>query len=84
LVELSATHPRLYQPEEVNPSFPADTGQGDAEAAFARAEVQVDETYATAPIHNNEMEPRASLALWTDGDLLVYDSIQGTWSWSRG
>ena len=31
------------------------------------AEVQVDETYATAPIHNNAMEPHASFAVW-EGD----------------
>ena len=31
-----------------------------AEAAFARAEVSVDQTYATAPIHNNPMEPHAT------------------------
>jgi xanthine dehydrogenase YagR molybdenum-binding subunit len=78
-VELSAEHPRLYKPEKVNPSFPADTEQGDAEAALARAEVVVDATYATAPIHNNAMEPHASLALWEDGGLTLHDSIQGTW-----
>ncbi len=61
-VELTATHPRLYKPDKVNPSFPTDTEQGDAEAGAASAEVQVDQTYATAPIHNNAMEPHATLA----------------------
>jgi xanthine dehydrogenase YagR molybdenum-binding subunit len=78
-VDLSADHPRLYKPEKVNPSFPADTEQGEAEAALGRAEVVVDATYATAPIHNNAMEPHASLALWEDGGLTLHDSIQGTW-----
>ena len=78
-VELRLGHPRFYQPEKVNPSFPTDTAQGDAEAALALAEVVVDESYATQPIHNNPMEPHASLALWQDGNLLLYDSIQGTW-----
>ena len=32
-VELSAEHPRLYKPEKVNPSFPTDTAQGEAEEA---------------------------------------------------
>jgi xanthine dehydrogenase YagR molybdenum-binding subunit len=82
-VELSATHPRLYQPEKVNPSFPADTAQGDAEAAFAQAEISVDAVYATAPIHNNAMEPHASLAMWVDGNLIVHDSIQGTYGARR-
>jgi xanthine dehydrogenase YagR molybdenum-binding subunit len=78
-VVLSAGHPRLYKPEKVNPSFPADTEQGDAAAALERAEVVVDATYATAPIHNNAMEPHASLAVWEDGGLTLHDSIQGTW-----
>jgi xanthine dehydrogenase YagR molybdenum-binding subunit len=78
-VELSSTHPRLYKPDKVNPSFPADTAQGDAEKALAEAEVTIDATYATQPIHNNAMEPHASLALWEGGDLIVYDSIQGTY-----
>ena len=82
-VELRLGHPRFYKPDKVNPSFPTDTAQGDAEAALERAEVVVDETYATQPIHNNAMEPHASLALWEDGGLTVYDSIQGTWGARR-
>jgi xanthine dehydrogenase YagR molybdenum-binding subunit len=78
-VDLSSTHPRLYKPDKVNPSFPADTAQGDAEEALTQADITIDHTYATAPIHNNAMEPHATLAQWEDGDLLVHDSIQGTY-----
>jgi xanthine dehydrogenase YagR molybdenum-binding subunit len=39
----------------------------------------VDATYTTQPIHNNPMEPHASVALWEDGGLTLYDSIQGAW-----
>ena len=46
-VELRLGHPGFYKPDKVNPSFPTDTAQGDAEAALERAEVVVDETYAT-------------------------------------
>jgi xanthine dehydrogenase YagR molybdenum-binding subunit len=82
-VELNTTHPRLYKPDKVNPSFPTDTEQGDAETALQDAEIQVDQTYATAPIHNNAMEPHATLAIWEDGDLTLYDSIQGTYGARR-
>ena len=82
-VDLHPAHPRLYKPDKVNPSFPADTEQGDAEAAMAKAEVRIDETYVTAPIHNNAMEPHATLAMWEDGGLLLYDSIQGTYGARR-
>ena len=82
-VELHTTHPRLYKPDKVNPSFPTDTQQGDAEKALHDAEIQVDQTYATAPIHNNAMEPHATLAIWAGGDLTLYDSIQGTYGARR-
>ena len=49
-VELRVGHPRLYKPDKVNPSFPTDTAHGDAEGALERAEVVIDETYATQPI----------------------------------
>jgi xanthine dehydrogenase YagR molybdenum-binding subunit len=75
-VVLSADHPRLYKPDVVNPSFPTDTAQGDAEGALAAAEVVHDATYSTPAYHNNPMEPHASIALWEGGDLVIYDSTQ--------
>jgi len=78
-VELRADHPRLYKPEKVNPSYDTDTEQGDADAALAGAPVTVDVTYETPWVHNNPMEPHASLARWDgDGSLTVYDSTQGS------
>jgi len=76
-VLLNAGHPRIYRPEKVNPSYPADTEHGDADAALAAAAVTVDETYETPAVHNNPMEPHASLAVWSGGDLTVYESTQG-------
>jgi xanthine dehydrogenase YagR molybdenum-binding subunit len=78
-VALSADHPNLYTPEKVNPSYPAETAHGDLEAGLAQADVIVDECYETPALHNNPMEPHASVALWEGGDLLVYDSTQGSW-----
>jgi xanthine dehydrogenase YagR molybdenum-binding subunit len=77
-VRLRADHPRLYAPETVNAGFPTDTGQGDFDAAFAGAAVRIDQTYETPTVHNNPLEPHASLAAWDDdGGLTVYDSTQG-------
>jgi xanthine dehydrogenase YagR molybdenum-binding subunit len=78
-VELRPGHPRFYKPEKVNPSFPTDVAHGDLDAGLAAAEVVVDATYTTQPLHNNPMEPHASLALWENGGLTLYDSIQGSW-----
>ena len=77
-VVLYAEHPRLFEPEKVNPNYPARTDQGDVDAELATAEVTVDSSYSTPAVHNNPMEPHSSLALWEeDGSLLIHDSSQG-------
>jgi xanthine dehydrogenase YagR molybdenum-binding subunit len=76
-VALYSEHPRLFEPETVNPRYPARTEQGDPEGALAGAEVTIDRTYETPAYHNNSMEPHSSLAMWENGSLTVYDSSQG-------
>ncbi|MEV8632094.1 xanthine dehydrogenase family protein molybdopterin-binding subunit [Streptosporangium sp. NPDC051023] len=76
-VELRADHPEMYRPERVNPFYPADTEQGDPDAALADAQVVVDETYSTPAEHNNPMEPHATVAVWDGDGLTLYDSTQG-------
>ena len=76
-VELTADHPKLYKPDKVNPAFDTDTERGDVEAGLAAAAKTIDATYSTPAQHNNPMEPHATLALWRDGDLTLYESTQG-------
>jgi xanthine dehydrogenase YagR molybdenum-binding subunit len=76
-VLLRADHPGLYMPDKVNPAFPNETGQGDPDAALAAAAVSVDATYTTPAFHNNPMEPHATVAVWEQGGLTLYDSTQG-------
>jgi xanthine dehydrogenase YagR molybdenum-binding subunit len=76
-VELRPDHPKLYKPDHVNPANETDTERGDVETAFAAAAVTVDATYTTPAQHNNPMEPHATLAVWRDGDLTLYESTQG-------
>ena len=76
-VELTADHPKLYKPDKVNPAFETDTERGDVEAGLAAAAATIDATYSTPAQHNNPMEPHATLALWRDGDLTLYESTQG-------
>jgi xanthine dehydrogenase YagR molybdenum-binding subunit len=76
-VVLRADDRALYAPETVNGGFPTDSARGDVTAALAGAAVRVEHTYATPALHNNAMEPHATLAEWQDGDLLLYDSNQG-------
>jgi xanthine dehydrogenase YagR molybdenum-binding subunit len=76
-VQLRADHPRLYTPPKVNPNFETDTSEGDTDAALAASAVVVDRTYSTPAEHNNPLEPHATLAVWEDGGLTLYDSTQG-------
>jgi xanthine dehydrogenase YagR molybdenum-binding subunit len=76
-VALSVDHPKLYTPEKVNPNFPSETSEGDVDGALAGAAVVMDATYSTPAEHNNPMEPHATLAVWSGGDLTLYDSTQG-------
>jgi xanthine dehydrogenase YagR molybdenum-binding subunit len=77
--EIRVDHPGLYAPEQINPSFPTDTSEGDAETALREAAVTVDQTYTTPQETNNPMEPHATIAIWEpDGPYVtLYDSTQG-------
>jgi xanthine dehydrogenase YagR molybdenum-binding subunit len=76
-VELRPDRDDLYAPEHVNPAYPTDTEQGDFDQEFSSAEVRLDETYTTPMEHHNPMEPHATIALWQDGELTLYESTQG-------
>ncbi|GAA2543228.1 xanthine dehydrogenase family protein molybdopterin-binding subunit [Winogradskya consettensis] len=73
---LTADHPGRYTPETVNPAFPPVSRKGDFDAAYAAAPVTVDVRYETPALHNNPMEPHATIALWEGDDLVLYDSNQ--------
>ncbi|WP_243789315.1 xanthine dehydrogenase family protein molybdopterin-binding subunit [Saccharopolyspora gloriosae] len=74
-VVLRANHEALYTPEVVNPAFPAESHEGDVEAA--RPEVVIEQTYTTPMEHNSPMEPHATIASWSNGTLTLHDSTQG-------
>jgi xanthine dehydrogenase YagR molybdenum-binding subunit len=70
----------LYAPDHVNPTFATDTVEGDVQAALASAAVTLDETYTTPAEINNPLEPHATIAIWHEGELTLYDSTQGVTS----
>jgi xanthine dehydrogenase YagR molybdenum-binding subunit len=52
--------------------------RGDAEAAFARAPVKVDQTYVTPSETHNPIELQGTIALWEDDSkLTLYEQSQG-------
>ena len=51
---------------------------GDIDAAFASADVIVEDEFHTATFHQGYIEPHAATATWSpDGSLTVYSSTQG-------
>jgi xanthine dehydrogenase YagR molybdenum-binding subunit len=63
--------------------LPLDTAWGDVAAAWEAAEARVEGVYLTADRHHNPIESAATLAVWQDDRLTVYDSTQGV-SEARG
>src|SRR5579872_951353 len=52
--------------------------KGDAEAGFKNAEVVVEGTYTTKPVHQGYIEPHACLATYApDGQITIHSSSQG-------
>lgn len=54
-----------------------DSSVGDTAAAWQAAEVGVTQTYRTADRHHCAIEPSATLAVWDDGKLTLFDATQG-------
>jgi CO/xanthine dehydrogenase Mo-binding subunit len=50
--------------------------KGDAPVQLAQSPFQAGGAYVQPSRHNNPMEPSATLALWQDGRLTVFDSVQ--------
>ncbi|HEY2343945.1 MAG TPA: xanthine dehydrogenase family protein molybdopterin-binding subunit, partial [Chthoniobacteraceae bacterium] len=69
---------RAETPEEVR-EHPPDRKRGDAEMAFAAAEVRFDQSYTTPWETHNPMEPHATLAVWNGDRLTVYDATQNVY-----
>ena len=76
-VELRADRDDLYAPEVVNAGYETDSIVGDVDAALAASDVLLDATYTTPYQFNNPMEPHATVAIWTDDGLTLYDASQG-------
>jgi len=55
------------------------TKRGDADAAFNRSPVIIEETYTTPVYHHNAMEPHATTAHWQDDQVLIYDATQSVY-----
>ena len=55
---------------------PLNVERGNPDAALASAHATIDATYTTPEETHNALEPAATIASWSHGDLTVYDSTQ--------
>src|SRR5579864_6475480 len=57
--------------------WPVSSSVGNADKAISSSAVQIEQTYATADRHHNQMEPHATTAVWDDnGTLTLYETTQ--------
>src|ERR1700716_263599 len=54
--------------------------RGNAESAFASAPVKLDQSYVTPVETHNPIELQATIAIWNDSMLAVYEESQGTFN----
>ena len=54
--------------------------RGDADAAFARAPVKLDQTYVTPAETHNPIELHATTAIWEGSTLTLYEGSQGVFN----
>jgi xanthine dehydrogenase YagR molybdenum-binding subunit len=74
--DLDAARCTAVAPEGFSNVPPAETRVGDFEGAFASAAVKVDATFTTPDQAHAMMEPHATIAAWSDGNLTIWTAIQ--------
>ncbi len=69
---------RAYVPPEERGGMGPAEDAGDADEAFAQAELRIEAEYRTPIEHHNPMETFATTAVWEgDGQITVFDKTQG-------
>jgi xanthine dehydrogenase YagR molybdenum-binding subunit len=66
---------KAYKPENAN-GAETDTSRGNMEEGFKNASATIDVTYETPIEVHNPMEPHATIAVFKNGSLTVYDATQ--------
>src|SRR5260221_6467404 len=79
-VELRADRGDLSTPERLSNGDETDTESGDVETALASSPISLDHTYTAPAQHNNPLEPHATIAIWSDEGVTLYDANQGAHS----
>ncbi len=67
----------LNQATPSNTTLTNKYSRGDADSAFPKAPVQLDQTYTTPTETHNPMEMHATIAVWNKDKVTLYESSQG-------
>jgi xanthine dehydrogenase YagR molybdenum-binding subunit len=67
----------LNQATPSNTTLATKYSRGDADSAFPKAPVQLDQTYLTPTETHNPMEMHATIAVWNKDKVTLYESSQG-------
>jgi xanthine dehydrogenase YagR molybdenum-binding subunit len=65
---------------QFGPANRLQSDRGDAEAAFARAPIKLDQTYVTPAETHNPIELHATTAIWDGSTLTLYEASQGVFN----
>ena len=76
IVSMQEAEKNAFSPETVW-GEPPDTSVGDLEQGLAQSEVYIDQTYTTTTQHHNTIETHATIAVWQDDMLTLYET--STW-----
>jgi xanthine dehydrogenase YagR molybdenum-binding subunit len=64
-------------PEKLlNPEAKPETKRGDIDQGLSSGDVRIDVSYLMPNLHNNPMEPHATIAVWSDSGVTLYDATQ--------
>lgn len=76
VIRLEDALENTFEPKKMGRGDPPKSKRGDPDAALARAQVKVDQTYTTPIENHNPMEMSATIAAWEDDRLTLYDATQ--------
>lgn len=74
-VSFAGMKPQAIVPDNVM-GEPSELKSGDADKAMAEAHGSVDHVYTAPRYNHNAIEPHATIAIWDDDSLAVFDSTQ--------
>ncbi|WP_226889657.1 xanthine dehydrogenase family protein molybdopterin-binding subunit [Nostoc sp. MG11] len=75
----------IFEPESIFFGImPGKITRGDVESGKAHADILMEQIYTTPMEHHNPLEPSATVAMWEEDNLTLYETTQGISSTQRG